>query len=120
MIKKVVIIMLIVIVTIAVVNDVGRYVITWFNLDETTREASKVAATAAKQGRDAAAGAAVDYAATQDVVVYAYDQDDAMVHVWTEADLDGTWMLEPVLVTVQGGKLADSYKIRAEHSRPTG
>ena len=120
MVKKVVIIMLVVIVTIAIVNDIGRYVITWFNLDEVTRETSKVATAAAAQGRDAAAAAAVDYAATQDVTLYAYDQNDATVYVWTEANLDGTWALGPILVTVRGGRLADPYKVRAEHSRPRG
>jgi Na+-transporting methylmalonyl-CoA/oxaloacetate decarboxylase gamma subunit len=120
MVKKVVIIMLVVLVTIAVVNDIGRYVVTWFNIDEVTRETTKVAASAANQGRDAAATAAVNYAATQDVTVYAYDQDESTVYVWTEKDLDGTWALGPILVTIQGGRLTDPYKVRSEHSRPTG
>jgi hypothetical protein len=120
MAKKIAVIAFVVIFAIAIVNDAGRYIITWFNLDEVTRETSKVAAGAASKGRDAAATAAVNYAATQDVTVYAYDQNDTTVYVWAEKDLDGTWVLGPVLVTVQGGRLADPYKVRAEHSRPKG
>ena len=118
MIKRIAVIAFVVILAIAIVNDAGRYIITWFNLDEVTRETSKVAAGAATQGRDAAAAAAVNYAATQDVTVYAYDQNDGTVYVWTEKDLNGTWVLGPILVTVQGGRLADPYRVRTEHSRP--
>jgi hypothetical protein len=107
---------LVVIVVIAVVNDIGRYLITWYTLDEVTRETSGVAA-ATGGDRDAAARAAMDYAQTQDVTVYAYDEKDGKVYVWTEKQLDGAWLLDSILLAVRGESPTGSYALRAEHSR---
>ena len=117
MVKKSVIIILFIVIVIAVVNDVGRYVITWYNLDEVTRETADLAASV-RDSRDKAAAAAADYAATQGVTVYAYDEKDGSVYVWTETPLEGTWALGSVLLVVQGGRLSGQYQLRAESSRP--
>jgi hypothetical protein len=116
MVKRIVLIIVVVVILIAVVNDIGRYIIVWYTLDETTREAARIAA-ANKEGRDAAAQAAVDYAATEDVTVYAYDEKDGRVYVWTEAELSGTWFLDSVLLVVQGGSLSEPYTLKADTTR---
>lgn len=116
-VKKIIMLIVVVIIVVAMVNDVGRYIIVSYTLDETTREATRIAAKA-DGDRDDAAIAALEYAATQDVIVYAYDENDGNVYVWTESELDGTWFLDSVLLVVQGGSLSESYMIRSESSRP--
>jgi hypothetical protein len=116
MVKKIVIAAVIVVVVIAIINDVGRYIITWNSLDQATIEATRIASQT--KGRDAAAQAAVDYAVTQGVTVYAYDEKDGNVYVWTEAPLERTWFLDSVLLVVQGGSLSDPYMVRTERVRP--
>jgi len=117
MVKKIVIIVLFVVVVIAIVNDAGRYIITWYNLDETTRATAKLAASA-NGNRDQAAAVAADFAATQNVTVYAYDENGANVYVWTETPLENTWFLGSVLMGVRGGNLSGQHMLHAESSRP--
>lgn len=116
MVKRIVAVVLVVIITIAVINDIGRYIIVWYALDETTRETSRVASEA-EGGRDRAAQSAVGYAATQGATVYAYDEKDGKVYVWTEAELDGTWFLDSILLVVQGVSPSEPYMLRAESVR---
>jgi hypothetical protein len=115
-VKRVLIGVIVVIAIIAVVNDVGRYIIVWYTLDETTRETSEVAASTDGTREDAARAAAA-YAQTQDVVVYAYDEKDGKVYVWTEKELGGAWFLDSILLAVRGDSPSGPYVLKAEHSR---
>ncbi len=49
--------------------------------------------------------------------MYAYDEKDGKVYVWTEAELDGAWFLDSILLVVQGGSLSEPYMLRAESVR---
>ena len=115
MMKRILIILFVIIVGIAIVNDVGRYIVSYFNLSDTTQQAT-LAAARAGNSRDVAAVAAVSYASDKGVAVYAFDMDGSRVYVYTEIPLDGTWVLAPIMTTIQGGRLTDDYMLRAEHS----
>jgi Flp pilus assembly protein TadG len=116
MVKKIVIAAVVVVMVVAVINDIGRYIITWNSLDQATIEAARIASQT--KGRDAAAQAAVDYAATQGVTVYAYDERGGDIYIWTETPLEGAWFLDSVLLVVQGGSLNEPYVVRTERVRP--
>ena len=117
MVKRILIILFAIIVGIALVNDVGRYIVSYFSLSDTTQQAT-LAAARAGSNRDAAAVAAASYASDKGATVYAFDMDGSRVFVYTEMPLDGTWMLAPIMTTIQGGRPADDYMLRAEHSAP--
>jgi len=115
MMKRILIILFVVVVGIAIINDVGRYIVSYFNLSDTTQQAT-LAAARVGSNRDAAAVAAASYASDKGVTVYAFDMDGSRVFVYTEMPLDGTWVLAPIMTTIQGGRAADDYMLRAEHS----
>ncbi len=115
MIKRILLIVLVVVIGIAVVNDVGRYVVTYYNLSETTRQAARAAARTSGDRNDIAL-AAVDAAEANGITVYAFDMDGSRVYVYTEVPLKGTWVLGPVLLSVQGGGLTGDYMLRSEQS----
>lgn len=114
MIRKVVYVIAIVAIAIGVVNDLGRYITTTFQLSEVARGAAGAAARAGGD-RETAALAAVNYASPEGVDVYAFDYTDAWVTVHVEMPLDGTWALAPILTTIQGGRPADLYMLRTSH-----
>jgi|GEM_PF-2832782 len=117
MIKKIVYVVAIVGIAIGVVNDLGRYVTTRYTLSEVTSEAARVAAEN-HAGRDAAALEAAKYVQTRGAEVYAFDQTDVTVEVYTQMPLEGTWALAAVLKTVEDGSLTDPYMLRSEDSAP--
>lgn len=115
MMKRILIILFVIALGIAIVNDGGRYIAGYFNLSDTTQQAT-LAAARAGSSRDAAAAAAVSYASDKGATVYAFDMDDSRVFVYTEMPLNGTWVLAPIMTTIKGGRPADDYMLRAEHS----
>jgi len=117
MVKKILYAIVIVALAIGVVNDLGRYITARYRLSEITSEAARVAARH-EGGRDAAAVAAAKYAKTQGAEVYAFDQTDSSVEVYTQMPLEGTWALGAVLSTIEGGRLADLYLVRSSHTTP--
>ena len=116
--RKVLIAILIMIVAFTIVNDAGRYVMTWFKLDEGTRAAAS-AAGRLNGSLDENGNAAVEAAGKRDVTVYGYDEHEQTIYVWTEKELEGTWILGPVLgVTQSSGTYGDPYIMRSEGSAP--
>lgn len=115
MMKRILIILFVIVLGVAAVNDIGRYVVSYFSLSDTTQQAA-LAAARTGNNRDEAAVVAASYASDKGVAVYAFDMDGSRVYVYTEMPLDGTWVLAPILTTIQGGRTTDDYMLRAEHS----
>lgn len=95
--KRLIIIIVIVAIGAAFVNDVGRYARTRYNLDEATNVVVDAAASTARdKTREQAARQAASDGAAEGIRVTAYNQDELKVQVWTEADVEGTWVLARV------------------------
>lgn len=117
MLRRVLILILVVIVAIVVVNDAGRWISTQFNLTEITSETAHLAART-PGSRDAAAIAAADYAASQGIKLYAYDQNEQTVYVYTEVELKDTLVLGPFLSLLANRSYTVPYMMRAEDTAP--
>jgi hypothetical protein len=82
------------------VNDAGRYVSAFYNLDTVTRDTAVQAGQAAHYSRNDSSGpgaAAVAYAAQHGVTVDGYDQTSDVVVVTTWIQVPGTWVAGPVM-----------------------
>jgi hypothetical protein len=103
LLKRVLVIALVVAVIAIPINDVVRYLGSFYNLDNVTRAASQVAAERAMRpggDRTAAGTAAVRYGAANGVRIYGYDQDQAKVTVWAEAPVRGTFAWGPLMAAL--------------------
>lgn len=80
---------------VVVINDVGRYLTTTYDLSNVTREAATMAARVAHDSNDRTLSwqAAEAYAQHKSATIYGYDLNGVQVHVWTKQRVDGTWVL---------------------------
>lgn len=117
MVRNVLIIILVLIVAVVVVNDAGRWISTQFNLTEITSDVAQVAART-QGSRDAAAIAASEFATSQGLTLYAYDQDEQAVYVYTETELKDTLVLAPFLSLLTHRDYKVPYMMRDEDSSP--
>ncbi len=115
-VKRIIQIGIAILILSVIVNDVARYLMSMNNLDTSTRLIAQFAKDAAQKGNDrnAAGQMAAGYAETRDVRLWAYNQDESHVYVYTEADVPGTWVLETIMVKV----LKRSWVLRDETSTP--
>ena len=103
--KRILIAAVIILVVATPINDIGKYLSGYYNLDTVTRRAADEAASVAKRnlGDTTASGlAAMGVAQTAGIVVYGYDQSNGRCTVWTRANVPGTWVWGPVLAAMSG------------------
>jgi hypothetical protein len=81
------------------VNDGGRYFTATYNLGNVTRDAAAASATAAhgSQDRTASWQAGQTPAQASGATVYGFDIKGGQVFVWTRAQVEGTWLLQPLM-----------------------
>jgi len=92
--KRIIVIVIVLAIAAAFINDVGRYARTRYNLDEATNDVVDAAASTARdKSRNEAAMEAARNAQADGIRVTAFSKDDLKVQVWTAADVTGTWVL---------------------------
>jgi uncharacterized protein YpmB len=112
-IKRIVIVVIVVLVVAAPINDIGKYLSAYYNLDTATREAATQAASAAKRNnadRNAGGLAAMGFAKENGIVVYGYDQSNGRCTVWTKSTVDGTWVWGPFLAATSSKPFSQWWK----------
>ncbi|MDH4139113.1 MAG: hypothetical protein OEV43_00910 [Coriobacteriia bacterium] len=112
MIKRIVYAVAIAAIGITIVNDLGRWIITKYNLVEATNEAARIAARA---GDEASAwGSSSNHASSEGVTIYGFEWTSESASVWTEAPVYGTWALGSLMVVFEGRPLTSDWVIRDE------
>lgn len=101
--KRILWILFLVAVLAVVFNDGGR----WFNgrqnlADATSQLGAWASTNLSAQTRNEAANAIAQRAAQGGITVYQYGQDPSGVQIWTETDVNGTWVIGPYLALVKG------------------
>ena len=98
---------IIVVLLAILVKDVGYTLIGFYNLEGLTRTASQAAAAAAARGEDEVTAFmyAKEVVEPEGVSIYAYEQTQTTVQLWTESELEGTTVFGLVLKTLQGGEV---------------
>ena len=93
------------VIAIAVVflNDIGRWVNSQSQLNESTAHlADWAAANAHSASRDAGAGLVTAEGARLGMRIYQYDQDQNSVRIWSSSDVQGTWVIGPYVAVAKG------------------
>ena len=112
-------ILLVVAIAVVIINEVGRYVQAGENLNDTTNQLSEWAQTHARglgQGRAGSQLAAM--AAQEGVVVTAYGQDGTTFTIYTQAPVEGSWVVGPFLAWRAKKALSTPYTLDKQISRP--
>lgn len=91
-------------------NDVSRIATAYKELRGVTYDVTRWAAeNAATMSRDQAAARILADAQAQGVTLYAYDQTDKAVRVYTSAEVRGTIIAGPIYNMVEGATLEEAY-----------
>jgi hypothetical protein len=104
-IKRILQIALVVAIVATPINDVGRYLGGYYNLDNATRDIASQAGMRAKNpssSRDQVAAFAAQFAQQKGITVKYFDQTVDKVTVWTTTTVPGTWVWGPAVAASQG------------------
>jgi hypothetical protein len=101
--KRILTIVLVVAIVAIPINDLGRYLTAYHNVDTVTRDAAGQAASQARHlgNRDATAAVAVRYAQARGVTIKYYDQTVDRIILTTTIAVPGTWVWGPVVAASQ-------------------
>lgn len=92
------------------INDAWRVSSEYKHLREVTYDVTRWAAeNADTMTRDQAAARILADAGARGVTLYAYDQTDKAVRVYTSAEVDGTILAGPIYNMVEGATLDQAY-----------
>lgn len=103
MIQKLIKILIPVAVLAILINDGGHYLVTKYNLGETTTQAAQTAAEAARRNQaepNATWQAAQSYAQKNGADVYGFELKGGQVHIWTKQPVNNLWVLGFVYAAV--------------------
>jgi hypothetical protein len=102
--KRILTIALVVAIVAIPINDIGRYLSSYYNLDNISRDVAFQAASQARRvtGRDALAAYAAQYALERGVTVKYFDMTIDKIDVTTTMAVPGTWVWGPVVAASKG------------------
>ena len=104
MIRKAILIVVAIVVLWVGIHDGRLYVNERRRLQATTYELTKWAsANAGRMSRDRVANRIFQMGADQGVRVYQYGQDGLAVEVWTDSQVEGTWVLATLVDLFRSG-----------------
>lgn len=107
-------IILAIVLTATLVNDVGRFAKASYDIDNVAAQIADRLLSQKSQSRNQNATMAAEYAAQRGTTVYLYDQDETSFHAWLQAPLGGTWILGTVLSYYGGGSLNEPFYVKSE------
>jgi hypothetical protein len=112
-------VVLVIAIAVVIVNEVGRYVQAGENLNDTTNQLSEWAQMNARELGQARAGAQLAAMGQQEgVVVTAYGQDGTTFTMYTQAPVQGSWIVGPFLAWRAKKPLSTPYTMDKQISRP--
>ncbi len=107
-------IVLFIVITLVLVNDVGRYAKASYDVNNVAMETGDRLSPRGDKDRNQNATMAAEYAAGRGTTVYLYDQDENTFHAWLQAPVEGTWILATVLTYFSGGTFTQPYYVKSE------
>jgi hypothetical protein len=111
-------ILLVIVLAVVIINEVGRYAQAGEKLNDVTNEVAEWAQNNADDKGSAKAGTAVaTMAAAQGVTVTAYGQDGTTVTIYTQAPVEGSWVVGPFLAWRAKKALDTPYTMEKQVSR---
>ncbi len=112
-------ILLVVALAVVIINEVGRYAQAGEKLNDATNRLSEWAQTNARaEGQTQAASKLAAMAREQGVVLTAYGQDGTTFTMYTQAPIEGSWVVGPFLAWRAKKALSTPYTIDKQISRP--
>ncbi len=112
-------ILLVVVIAVVVVNEVGRYVQAGEKLNDGTNTLSEWAQTNARaMGQARASAQLVTLGQQEGIVVTAYGQDGTTFTLYTQAPVEGSWIVGPFLAWRAKQPLSTPYTMDKQISRP--
>ena len=113
--KKIITTALVIAIAATLVNDIGRYAKTRYDLSVISQDtAAQIALSGKGNDRNKNAVAAAAYAAAKGATVYMYDQDDQQVRVWVEMPVGGMWLWSRVNAMQAGEPQGTPMKVQSE------
>jgi Flp pilus assembly protein TadG len=111
--KRIMVIALAVAIVAIPINDFGRYLNAYYNLDNVSRDAASAAAGQAHRlgNRDATAAVAVRYAQSRGVTIKFYDQTLERITLTTTTSVPGTWVWGPFVAATKGAPFQQWWNI---------
>jgi hypothetical protein len=112
-------IVLVIVLAVVVINEVGRYAQAGEKLNDVTNQLGEWAQNNARSLGQTKAGAQLAVLATQDgIVVTAYGQDDTTFTMYTQAPVEGSWVVGPFLAWRAKKPLSTPYTMDKQISKP--
>lgn len=113
---------LVILIALTGVNDIGRYLIAVYRVDDRARTMSFQAAQAATNDRSYNSGWPTVAKAARDggLRVLAYGQGATSVTVTVEIDVTGTWVIGPAIAIIGKKPLATPFTLDRTATTPIG
>ncbi|MDO8915944.1 MAG: hypothetical protein Q7W16_07680 [Coriobacteriia bacterium] len=113
---------LVILIAVTGVNDIGKWLVGAYTVEDRTRTMSFQAAQVAKKTRTADSGwPTVAQAAQQSGLrVLAYGQTAASVTVTAQIAVSGTWVIGPTIALIGGKPLSTPFTIEQTVTTPIG
>jgi uncharacterized membrane protein YhiD involved in acid resistance len=102
-VRRAIVIALLIVVAVVFLNDVGRWVNSQSQLNEsTTQLADWAAVNVHVASRDSASRLVTTEGEKRGIKVYQYDQDQNSLKIWSSVDVPGTWVVGPYVAVTKG------------------
>jgi len=112
-------IVLVVVIAVVIINEVGRYAQAGEKLNDATNQLSEWAQTNARTLGQTQAGVQLAAMAKQEgIVVTAYGQDGTTFTLYTQAPVEGSWVVGPFIAWRAKKALSTPYTLDKQISRP--
>jgi hypothetical protein len=112
-------IVLVIVIVVVIINEIGRYVQAGEKLNDVTNQLSDWAqANAAPLGQTNAGVQLAAMAQREGIVVTAYGQDGTTFTLYTQAPVEGSWVVGPLLAWRAKKPLSTPYTLDKQISRP--
>jgi hypothetical protein len=111
---------LVVVIAVVVINEIGRYVQAGEKLNDVTNQLSEWAQTNGRVvGRVKAGTQLASMGEQEGVIVTAYGQDDTTFTLYTQAPVEGSWVVGPFLAWRAKKSLSTPYTVDKQiNNRP--
>ncbi len=111
-------IVVVIVIAIVIVNEVGRYAQAGETLNDGTNQLAEWAANNARPlGQSRAGSQLAAIGAEKGVVVTAYGQDDTTFTMYTQAPVEGSWIVGPFLAWQAKKPLSTPYTLDKQINR---